>query len=208
MPDVMRQSYHEHASHLIGSGAEQRRAHRFTLLIRAAKLISGDAEFLCVIRDVSETGLAVTLFHPLPPHRVYTIEFQNGDRLEADLVWQKDSRAGFAFRNHADIVRIIESPSEFTKRPMRVALERSGMLYAGMTGYEIEMTNLSQQGAKIACRAELAIDQRVKLTVRGLPELQAKVRWRREGTCGLVFENTLQLSELAALIASFHGIGA
>ena len=40
-------------------GADQRAAPRFTLLIRAAKLVSAQGEFVCVIRDVSETGVSV-----------------------------------------------------------------------------------------------------------------------------------------------------
>jgi len=39
------------------AGAELRAAPRFTLLIRAAKLIADGREFLCIIRDASATGL-------------------------------------------------------------------------------------------------------------------------------------------------------
>ena len=45
---------------------EQRVEPRFTLLIRAAKLIAGSDEFLVVVRDVSRDGLKVRTFHPLP----------------------------------------------------------------------------------------------------------------------------------------------
>ena len=206
MADALRQSLSEEAADGDGGGPEQRQAHRFTLLIRAAKLITDQGEFLCVIRDASETGLAVALFHPLPACDRYLVEFQNGDRHEATLVWEREGRAGFQFSDPADIVRIIESPSEFTKRPMRVELKRQGMLYAGVNAFDVEMLNISPQGAKIACRAEIAIDRNVRLSVGGLPELQAKVRWRRLGVCGLVFENTLQLSELARLVAAIHGL--
>ena len=206
MADALRQTQATNADRLPAAGPEQRTAKRFTLLIRAAKIISANAEFLCVIRDASATGLAVSLFHKLPDQSRFIIEFQNGDRVEAMRVWESEGRAGFHFDNPADIVRIIESPSKFSKRPMRIALERSGMLHAGLNAYEVEMVNISQQGAMVNCKAQLEIDRKVRLKVQGLPELQAKVRWRGGGQTGLVFENTLQLSELAALVAAFHGL--
>lgn len=57
---------------------EQRNAPRFTLLIRAAKLITGDGEFLVVVRDISRDGLKVRTFHPLPPDLDYAIELSGG----------------------------------------------------------------------------------------------------------------------------------
>ena len=41
------------------TGPEQRAAPRFISLIRAAKLVCGQGEFVCVIRDVSATGVSV-----------------------------------------------------------------------------------------------------------------------------------------------------
>ena len=43
-----------------------RGAQRFTLLIRTAKLVCESGEYLCVIRDVSSTGVRLRLFHDLP----------------------------------------------------------------------------------------------------------------------------------------------
>ena len=49
---------------------DMRGAQRFTLLIRTAKLVSETGEFLCIIRDVSATGLRLRLFHDLPRGRL------------------------------------------------------------------------------------------------------------------------------------------
>src|SRR5690606_6832932 len=70
--------------------AEQRRAPRFTLLIRSAKLTSPYGEFLCIVRDVSETGVSVRLFHPLPADVPLTLELPNGDRHPLERVWEDD----------------------------------------------------------------------------------------------------------------------
>lgn len=180
--------------------AEQRAAPRYTLLIRAAKLICDAGEFLCVIRDVSETGISVRTFHPLPPTGPLLVELQNGDRHQLELVWQDTDRAGFRFLEAADISRIIESPSRFSKRPVRLNL-CSAAEVTSMDGRieDVEITDLSQQGARIACSCRFAIDESVKIRAPGLPETHAKVRWRKAGECGLIFENTLQYGELARI---------
>ena len=69
-----------------GDDAEQRTAPRFTLLIRAAKLIGPEGEYLCVVRDASESGVSVRLFHPLPATALRALE-----NLPADVYRQRQS---------------------------------------------------------------------------------------------------------------------
>ncbi|MFB0612043.1 PilZ domain-containing protein [Aurantiacibacter poecillastricola] len=182
------------------STIENRSAPRCTLLIRAAKLITPSGEFLCVIRDVSTNGINVRIFHALPPETRMTIELQNGDRHEVEFVWQKDDRAGFRFEHEADISRIVESPSRFSKRSIRLNISAAATVSA-LNGQSAlaEITDLSQQGAKIVCAGRFAIDERVRISAPGLPETNAKVRWRKELQYGLIFEDTYQYGELARI---------
>jgi hypothetical protein len=179
--------------------AEQRRAPRFTLLIRSAKLTSPYGEFLCVVRDVSETGVSVRLFHPLPAEVPLTLELPNGDRHALERVWEDEGRAGFRFARETDIERLLESPSAFTKRPVRVNLEVPCDVMADMRWVAGRILNLSQHGALISTLERLALVQRVKLRAEGMPEVAAKVRWRQDDRYGLSFEDTFQFAELAAL---------
>ncbi|MDE1468233.1 PilZ domain-containing protein [Aurantiacibacter sp. D1-12] len=178
---------------------EKRRAQRYTLLIRAAKLVTREGEYLGVIRDASESGISMRIFHRLPDCDNMWLELQNGDRYGVQMVWQDSDRAGFRFGSTADIKRIIESPSRFTKRPVRLNLTAPAEIEAlGRCEYAT-IQDISQQGAKIACSSSFATDQRIKLRAPGLRDTFAKVRWRREGTCGLVFEETFQYGELARI---------
>ena len=179
---------------------DKRKAQRFTLLIRAAKLLTREGEYLCVIRDASEDGISMRVFHPLPECPDTMVELQNGDRYRAELRWQEGDRAGFRFASQADVQRIIESPSRFTKRPVRINLTASAEVeMMGRCEYAT-LQDISQQGAKIACSSRLAIDQRVVLRAAGMRDTPAKIRWRREGTCGVVFEETFQYAELACIV--------
>ena len=65
--------------------AEQRRSPRYTSLIRAAKLVSGQGEFICVVRDVSATGISLRTFHGLPEAGQIALELQNGESYEISV---------------------------------------------------------------------------------------------------------------------------
>jgi len=184
---------------------EQREAQRYALLIRAAKLVCEAGEYLCVIRDASESGISVRIFHPLPDEGRMTVELQNGDRHELDLVWQKEDRAGFRFIEAVDIARIIASPSRFSKRAIRLNLSAPAVV-STLDGqsYDVELVDLSQQGAKLNCERRFALDERVKISAPGFPETFAKVRWRKEGSCGLIFEDTYQYGDLARIAANLQ----
>jgi hypothetical protein len=187
------------------AGAEMRAAPRFTLLIRAAKLVSAQGEFVCVIRDVSETGVSVRLFHALPVGEEFELHMPAGAVYTVRRVWVRDNEAGFAFAEAVEVTRLINESSDYPKRGLRLALcfpVTVGML-AG--NYEAVVENLSQQGARITCDALLAIDQSVRIVVPSLGgktrEARAKVRWRRERDYGLVFDDTFTLGEFARLAA-------
>jgi hypothetical protein len=187
------------------NAADLRAAPRYTLLIRVAKLVSQAGEYLCVIRDVSETGISARIFHPLPECDRMAMELQNGDRYGIELVWQDEERAGFRFTTPADIARIIECPSEFARRPVRINLAAPALVEVQGRGEYATIQDISQQGAKVACATSFAIDQRVKLLAEGMRDIFAKVRWRREGTCGLVFDETFQYGELARVVRHLQG---
>lgn len=181
-------------------GSDQRSAPRFTLLIRSAKLTTPEAEYLCVVRDASASGVSVRLFHPLPQDGPLTLELPNGDRHAVERVWEEEGKAGFRFEQATDLERIVEGPSRFSKRALRVNLELPCGLVAGVRRAEGTLRNLSQQGALIVTDERLSLVQRVKLSAPGLPEIAAKVRWRRNDQYGLSFEDNLQFGDLALIV--------
>tara|TARA_B100001057_G_scaffold481921_1_gene556528 strand:+ start:640 stop:1272 length:633 start_codon:yes stop_codon:yes gene_type:complete len=184
---------------------EQRSAPRYTLLIRTAKLVCEVGEFLCVIRDVSESGISVRTFHRLPDVPRMVVELQNGDSHQLEPIWQESDRAGFRFVATADIARIIASPSRYAKRAIRLNLTAPAQVETLDGRSEaVEIVDLSQQGAKITCSCRFALDERVRISAPGLPETNAKVRWRKEGSCGLIFEDTYQYGDLARIAAQLQ----
>jgi len=179
---------------------DERSAPRFTLLIRSAKLTTPDAEYLCVVRDASASGISVRLFHPLPAEVPLTLELPNGDRHALERVWEEEGKAGFRLEKPTELERIVEGPSRFSKRALRVNLEMPCDLVGGLRRCKGTLRNLSQQGALVTTDEKLSLAQRVKLSAAGLPEVAAKVRWRRNDQYGLSFEENFQFSDLALIV--------
>ncbi|MFO6431146.1 PilZ domain-containing protein [Erythrobacter sp. W302b] len=186
-------------------GADQRAAPRFTLLIRAAKLVSAQGEFVCVIRDVSETGVSVRLFHALPGCKDYALHMPAGATYEVSCVWQRENEAGFTFAHSVEVSQLVNESSEYPKRGLRLGLCFPVMVHTLSGSFDAVVENLSQQGARITCNQLLAIDQNVRIAAPGLTgktgEVRAKVRWRRERQYGVVFDDTFTLGEFARLAA-------
>jgi PilZ domain len=183
------------------SGDDRRVASRFTLLIRAAKLISAAGEQLCVIRDASQTGVKLKLFHPLRATGPLELELANGERFAVEQVWQADGHAGFRFPEEVDLARLVESErGQFPSRRLRLRVDVPVRIVAGGLVLDAKMENISQQGAGLLCEEHLALDQLVRLERNGRPPIYAKVRWRRTPAYGLIFEHTFGFEDLARYV--------
>ncbi|HSM53501.1 MAG TPA: PilZ domain-containing protein [Erythrobacter sp.] len=187
--------------------ADQRNAQRYSLLIRPAKLLSPQGEFVCILRDVSSTGVSTRLFHSLPACTNYTLELQSGQTYEMSRVWVREQEAGFEFTSQVDVDRLVSEASEFPKRGLRLALQFPITVTAGVTRSMAVVENISQQGARFECKDLLALDQNVRLEGDGLRETRAKVRWRRGTQYGAVFDDTFSLRDFALLAASLQATG-
>ncbi len=186
-------------------GAELRAAPRYTLLIRAAKLTSAQGEFVCIIRDVSETGVSVRLFHALPTCKKFALHMASGAVYDIAAVWERGNEAGFCFEQTVDVQQLISESGEYPKRGLRLGLSFAAAVTTITDGHQAVVENLSQQGARIACSGLLAIDQTIRIETPGadgaVREVRAKVRWRRDHTYGLVFDDTFALGEFALIAA-------
>lgn len=188
--------------------SDRRGAARFALLIRPAKLVCGRFEYPCVMRDVSEDGLSVRLFHALPGEDAYEIEMLGGERIAIERVWSEGLAVGFRFARPVDLDQILANAGPYPNRPVRLSLEIPAVVEHGASKSVVTLNNLSQQGARLVSRDFLALGQLVALHSDCLPRIYAKVRWRKHEQYGLVFEETFKLGELSALAVRIHASGA
>ena len=187
---------------------DARAAPRFTLLIRAAKIIAAQGEFVCVVRDVSETGISVRLFHALPADKSFELQMPSGQSYQVHRVWDRGNEAGFEFDSPVDVAALISEAGEYPKRGIRLGLFFPVKIQTLGTSCTGIVENFSQQGARIECDELFAIDQTLRITgsdgAEEIEELRAKVRWRRDRYYGVVFDDTLTLGEFARLAAKLQ----
>lgn len=187
---------------------ELRSAPRFTLLIRSAKLICESGEYLCVIRDVSASGVRLRIFHPLPAVERFALELSSGERFEIDRVWEAQDHAGFRFADWIDVQDFIAEASPYPKRALRLRLEFPATISANGANAQALVRDLSREGARIETDLPLAIRQKVNFTARGLPPIVGSVCWRSSSAYGLVFQQVFTFEELAKLAAQLQPLGA
>lgn len=186
-----------HEGFAAAPAAEQRAAPRFTSLIRSAKLVCGKGEFVCVVRDVSSTGVRLRCFHQVPRDPSMALELQNGELLEIELVRLAGLEASYRFVREVPIERLIGECELYPRRLLRLKLAIPVTLRTLAGPTPAVTINLSQQGCRLECGVPLAMAQPVTLEGAKLPSIRAKVRWRRDGACGLVFDDTFSLKDFA-----------
>ena len=81
----------------------------------------------------------------------------------------------------------------------------SKLTVGGTTILTVTLRDISQQGARVEGEAAVAVDQHVRLEIPGIANVVAKVRWKRSGALGLVFEQTYRLDELAGVVMKLQG---
>lgn len=193
------------AANAEAADVEARAAPRFTLLIRAVKIVSSHGEFVCVLRDVSDTGVCVRLFHRAPTGEPIELHMPGGGVYELRMVWERDKEAGYEFARPVDVAKLINESGQYPKRGLRIGVQFPIKLRT-LTGSSVGVVeNLSQQGARFESDGHYAIDQSLFIDSQEggveLSDIHAKVRWRRENEYGVVFEDTLTLSDFARLAA-------
>ncbi len=130
-----------------------------------------------------------------------------GQTQPSERVWEDSSHAGFRFlHGPIDERALISDEARFSKRGLRLRLRLPALVIFGGIAAPAQLQDLSQQGARIICETFLAVGQQARLDAAGLPARTVKVRWRRGGSYGLVFEQLFRFDELAAAVAQAQAL--
>ena len=183
---------------------DMRAAPRFSLMLRTAKLIARDGEYVCIVRDVSQTGTKLRLFHAPPPDEFLLLELGNGSIYPVQSVWRHEGHAGFRFAAPVNVAEFMEEPCDYPRRQIRLRLSRPARLTADGQAISISLLNLSQQGMGFESAIDLPVGQRVKVEVQGLPARIGNVCWRRKQRHGVACQQAFTLEELARFMLAMQ----
>jgi hypothetical protein len=178
---------------------EQRRAPRFSLVLRTARLVADGREYICVLRDISATGVKIKLFHPLPDWSRLQLELDGGERHDMTLAWAAGDHAGLRFVDAVGATGTTKGGAH-PRRPLRIAVDRPAVLLVHGETAPARLVNLSQQGACIETGVHLRLRERLRLDSGPMGEMSVTVCWRDRPRYGLVFEQGFKLDQLARML--------
>lgn len=182
----------------------QERAPRVMTVLTTGKLILGNREALCRLRNLSATGMMVETSAALEVDQEVRIGLRSGEELAARVAWTRDGAAGLALLSPIDVeaALAVQPPQNRISRPIaarapRLAMEFPIEVEARGQPHPGVLLNISQSGAKLRLPFRPLRDERLLLCIQGLPLKSGTVRWVREAEVGLGFYEALPFAMLA-----------
>jgi len=178
-----------------------RREARVATVMLVARLVSGQRDQLCRVRNISANGLKVNTAFPLAVGEEIRIELRNGRSVEGRIVWSSPPFAGMHFRETYNVEELLSStPLDGTthiSRLPRVRINHPVLIHAGPKMLGATIIDLSQGGAKLRLRAALSRGEQVSLSIQGLGPIKASVRWAEDDAAGVAFHETIPFDTLS-----------
>lgn len=161
-----------------------------------AATLADDARALsCTIHKLSTAGATLHIDTPLDPDSAMRLDLANGQSIPGTVAWSENGQAGLAFAEPLDIIgtlarNLVGLPAERRTMP-RVEIAQTVCVKAGRSVEHARTRNISQGGAGIETRLDLAVDQPVQLIFDTLRPLDGTVRWVAHGQAGIAFAQEL-----------------
>ncbi|HYC94594.1 MAG TPA: PilZ domain-containing protein [Sphingomicrobium sp.] len=187
-----------------GRPPERRRNVRQLALLRVALLHAGGVSDICVVRNVSSSGLSARVYRKLLPGEQVEIEFRSGDLVAGSVVWEHECDVGIVFPKPIDVAAVLSSSraSKATKRRAlpRIDVECKGRLSTGLQSMVATLRDISQGGASLEVEGTIANLTNVQLILPDLQPIAGVVRWTSGRNVGVSFNECIAFEQLARWI--------
>jgi len=196
----------------IGSTANERRVHERSVhgsnvtVLQIAILESVEERQLCLVQNVSETGMKIRAYGNLPSEDEVTVRLRGERAIAARIVWRDAPFLGVRFLDELSSkqIEMVDVAGELARAP-RLDVDMRILARCGATIRPGRLRNISPSGARIEL-PRLQLSQReLHLRLPGLGSIDAQVRWSRGSDVGISFNRSLLMSELALLVAAWQG---
>lgn len=169
-------------------------------LYRSAMLRWQGKDMLCLIRNLSASGMMCrSLAQPSEGDRL-EIEMRSGERVPGVVAWARDGQIGIRFDAPIDVDSVLNPRSRDPRAPaqrmprLRTACAATQLAERGAQG--VTLLDLSQGGAKVEA-PWLREGERVTLGVVGLSPRSGTVRWVQGNRAGIEFLSPIPFDRLA-----------
>lgn len=172
-------------------------------MLRVARLIGEAGDQLCVVRNLSPTGLMASAEKPPARDARVAMEFSTEVKALGVVRWASADRFGVEFDRETEILPALHRPPSRLRRkkvrPPRFVRSTPVRLETPRRTFDADLLNISLNGMRIATgERDLEPMLRFSIRVDGLPELAGQIRWVGNGMIGVWFERALAYRELAA----------
>jgi len=176
------------------------RGPRVTTILLIGKLASRFGETICRIRNISDDGLMAEVHGAFAVDDPIAVTLKAGDVLRGHVRWSLNGRIGVAFDAQVHVADLLGhvanriGPEGIARGP-RFDVDCRADLLAAHQRHEVRLIDLSQGGARLVGEVRLMRDSIVRITIPGLGEREAAVRWLGEGAYGLSFLEPLAFAD-------------
>jgi hypothetical protein len=176
---------------------DSRADERHLTLFRVGALVVGDRRELCLIKNVSASGMMIRTYSSMSEGGAVAVELKQGQLVRGLVRWVRDHNVGIAFDERIDVVELLSSSMEGPRPRMpRVEISCTASARQGSALSSLKVQDISQGGVKAEASRALDVGEEVVVTLPGLPPLQGIVRWQEGAFHGISFNRLLALSEL------------
>lgn len=172
--------------------------------MRVGLIRTSRGEEMCLVRNISSSGLCARLYQEKRPGDVVQIELKSGGLLSGKIVWTRGLEAGIVFHAPIDLEQVLLSRwvSENGQQPRvpRVGITCPGILRVNGRSHSARVHNISPGGARLEMRSEIPTLAETVLFLPNLAPIAGHVRWSKGSTAGLSFNERLPLDLLTQWI--------
>lgn len=189
-------------SNRVPAPPERRRDERDLKILRVGTLVVDGRRELCLIRNISAGGVMTHVYSKVRPGQRVTVELKTHQPVAGRIIWVRDTNAGIQFDSAMDVSELLASPAVLDNgwrpRTPRVEIDRMATLRAGARTYWVHARDISQSGVKVETDQPPEPGVEVVVELEGFRPLGGVVRWEKDGSCGIAFNQLIPFGELIA----------
>jgi len=179
---------------------ERRDAERDIKILRVGTLVVDGRRELCLIRNISAGGLMAHIYSAMTPGQRVTVELKTSQHIAGRVVWTRDGNAGIQFDAAMDVAELLANPAVLDNgwrpRTPRVEIDRMATVRSGARTAWVHARDISQSGVRIDGEALPGPADEIVVTLEGFRPLYGVVRWRKDDSCGIAFNQFIPFGEL------------
>jgi PilZ domain len=188
-----------------GNAQVERRAHkRQVAMLRVALFHANGAKDICIVKNISATGLSACLYRKLACGDDVQVEFRSGELLSGSIVWERDWEVGISFPNPIHVPSVLASrwitETGRQRNLPRIELSCPGRVKIGADWVEVTLRDISQGGARVQLATQVGEMAEVILNLPELNPMSGVVRWSDGNELGISFNGCMAFEHLARWI--------